>query len=179
MKKFLLHTCCGPCGAAIFEKLTKEFLVTAYYYNPNIFPPEEYWRRLQAIRVILEAFPEIEIIEGKYEPDRWLEFCSPHKDEPEGGKRCEICFEMRMEDAAKYAKENKFDVWGTTITSGRNKKASVINPIGLELAERYGVPFYEADWKKGGGQERSREFCTRHGIYRQDYCGCIYSIRKK
>ena len=179
MKKFLLHTCCGPCGAAIFEKLVKEFDVTAYYYNPNIFPPEEYGRRLDAVRGIMKTVTGIELVEEPYNPEYWLELCSAHKDEPEGGKRCELCFRMRMERAAKYAKENNFDAWGTTITSGRNKKASVINPIGLDLAEKYGVPFYEADWKKGGGQERSRELCEQHKVYRQDYCGCVYSMREK
>lgn len=179
MKKFLLHTCCGPCGAAIYEKLSGIFDLTAYFYNPNIWPAEEYSKRLGAVRDTINAPKGVRLIEGPYEPEKWARACSLLKDEPEGGKRCELCFRMRMERAAEYAKENNFDVWGTTITSGRNKKADVINPIGAELAERYGVPFHEADWKKGGGQDRSRELCAAHQIYRQDYCGCIYSMRKK
>lgn len=175
MKKFLLHTCCGPCSVAIFEKLKSQFELTAYFYNPNIWPAEEYFRRLEAVRDSIKTLKGVKLIEEVYEPAKWSELCLPLKDEPEGGRRCELCFKMRMERAAAYAKENNFDIWGTTITSGRNKRADVINPIGLALAERYGVPFHEADWKKGGGQEKARELCARYHIYRQDYCGCIYS----
>ena len=107
-----------------------------------------------------------------------MKICAAYKDEPEGGERCKLCFKMRMEEAARYAKENGFDIWGTTITSGRNKKAAVINALGRELAEKCGVEFFEADWKKGGGQERSRQLSERYQIYRQNYCGCLYSIRK-
>jgi len=189
MKKFLLHTCCGPCGVHIFEKLSKDFSarggsasggeVAAYFYNPNIYPAEEYGRRLEAVRRGINAVGGIKLIEGRYEPEKWMEACGGLKDEPEGGRRCAICFRLRMEEAARYAKENNFDLWGTTITSGRNKRAEVINIIGRELAEKYGVEFYPADWKKNGGQERSREICKENNIYRQNYCGCIYSIRDK
>jgi predicted adenine nucleotide alpha hydrolase (AANH) superfamily ATPase len=178
MKKFLLHTCCGPCGIHIFEKLAKDFEVTAYFYNPNIHPSEEYLRRLEAARDSVAAVASgVKLVEGSYDPEKWIESCLPYKNEPEGGKRCAICFRIRMEEAARYAKENSFDVWGTTITSGRNKKAEIINAIGEELAKKYGVKFQPADWKKGGGQERSRILCKEKNIYHQKYCGCLWSIR--
>ena len=120
---------------------------------------------------------KFEFIIGEYNHQDWLESVAGLENEPEGGARCPVCFKFRLEAAAKYAKENNFEIFATTLTSGRNKKADIINPIGKMLAEKYGLKFYEADWKKGGGQEESRKMAEACGIYRQHYCGCEFSIK--
>ncbi len=119
----------------------------------------------------------IPFVEGEYETEKWLELAQDFKDEPEGGQRCLVCFKMRLEKTAEYASQNGFAYFGTTLTSGRNKKAEIINPLGVKIGEKYGVKFYEEDWKKKGRQERSRELCREKDIYRQSYCGCKYSMR--
>jgi epoxyqueuosine reductase len=172
--KFLLHVCCGPCSIVIFEELVSQFDLTVHFYNPNIHPREEYDKRKAEVIKICEEM-NIPVIEGKYDDDRWLALTESYKHEPEGGKRCPVCFRIRLEHAAEYARDHDFVYFSTSLTMGRNKKADVINPIGVELGEKYGIKFYEEDWKKGGRQEMARELVREKGIYRQDYCGCVYS----
>lgn len=150
--------------------------MTLFFYNPNIFPDAEYQKRLSAIKEWADK-NKFEFIVGEYNNQDWLEAVKGLENEPEGGARCPVCFRFRLEGAAKYAKENGFEIFATTLTSGRNKRADIINPIGLKLAEEYGLKFYEADWKKQGGQEISRKMSIDSGIYRQHYCGCEFSIR--
>lgn len=178
MQKFLLHTCCGPCSIAIIDELRRGellFAPTVFFYNPNIHPLEEYERRREAVMQICQEM-NIPFVEGEYETEKWFELTKDYKDEPEGGQRCTVCFKLRLERTAQYARENGFDWFGTTLTSGRNKKAEIINPLGKEIGERYGVKFYEEDWKKKGRQEKARKMVEGRGIYRQDYCGCVYSF---
>ncbi|MDP3244814.1 MAG: epoxyqueuosine reductase QueH [bacterium] len=203
--RLLLHICCGVCGVYVLEKLKQDFEVTAYFYNPNIYPPEEYNQRLEAVRKICQNPPqspflkgggEGDLIEGKYEPEKWLAYlereskspCGPpfakgelggfdFRQEPEGGRRCALCFEQRLNEAGKYAKENGFEFFATTLTMGRNKKAAVINAIGQGIAAKYGLRFYEADWKKQDGALKADRLSKEKGIYHQHYCGCEFSQR--
>lgn len=173
-KRFLLHICCGPCVIAILEELKRNFEVTAYYYNPNIHPKEEYEKRKAEVIKICEEMA-VPFIEGGYNPVDWFKLADEYKDEPEGGERCRRCFAMRLEETAKYAVANGFDYFSCTLTSGRNKKADIINPLGVEVGRKYGVKFYEENWKKRGRQDASRILCQERGVYRQHYCGCVYS----
>lgn len=176
--KLLLHVCCGPCSVAIFEELLKDYDLIAYFYNPNIHPVEEYEKRKnETIKICQEL--KIDFIEDEYNSKDWFEFIKGLEDEPEGGERCTKCFEFRLDRAGKYAKENNFDIFATTLTSGRNKPAKIINPIGNKIAEKYNIKFLEADWKKDGRQEKANKLCKLKDIYRQDYCGCVYSKKSK
>lgn len=175
-KKLLLHTCCGVCGAWVPEMLSKDYEVTVYFYNPNVFPKEEYEKRRDAAKTIADKLG-LDFVEGEYDHNGWLEVVRDLEHEPEGGKRCPVCFTYRLEHTAEYAKSKGFDYFATTLTIGRNKRADVINPIAENLAEKYGVKFLSGDWKKKGGQEQSNKKSQEHGIYRQDYCGCEFSKR--
>jgi len=175
-KKLLLHTCCGVCGSWIAEKLSKDYDVTIYFYNPNIYPEDEYKRRRDASQAVAESLG-IGFIEGEYSPGGWFEGVRGLEQEPEGGNRCCVCFDYRLERTARYAKENNFNAFATTLTIGRNKRADVINPIGDQWAKQYGLKFVGGDWKKEGGQVETDKKSQELGIYRQNYCGCKYSIR--
>lgn len=178
MKKLLLHTCCGPCAIYVAKKLSSDYQVTLFFYNPNIWPEEEYQKRLAEVKrwAIKSNFL---LIEGKYEHDKWLESVKSLENEPEGGKRCPACFTVRLEEAAKYAKENGYECFASTLTIGRNKKADIINPLGKSISVKYNLKFIEADWKKQGGQEESHRLAKEEQMYRQNYCGCEFSMRNE
>jgi len=175
-KKLLLHTCCGVCGSWIAQDLNRDYQVTMYFYNPNIYPEEEYARRRDGARIVAESLG-IPFIEGEYTPEGWSEGVRGLEHEPEGGDRCCVCFDYRLERTARYAKEHGFRYFATTLTIGRNKRADVINPIGKQWSKQYGVKFVEGDWKKRGGQNETDKKSQEMGLYRQNYCGCKYSIR--
>lgn len=175
MKKLLLHVCCGPCTIYVAKKLKEDYNVTLFFYNPNIWPKEEYNRRANVL--IRWAKKEgFELMEGRFNQDDWFEQIKGLENEPEGGKRCSVCYQMRLEESAKYAKENGFEYLASTLTIGRNKKANVINPIGVQTVQKYSLKFIEEDWKKKGGQEASCQMSKDEEMYRQDYCGCKYSL---
>jgi len=178
MLKFLLHTCCAPCSVAVIEELKDKFNLTVFFYNPNIFPLEEYEKRKAEVVKICSEWG-VKMIDMDYEWQKWQEKTRGLENEPEGGKRCPVCFAMRLQRTVEYAKENNFDIFCTTLTSGRNKKAEIINPIGLELAKEFGVEFFVADWKTGGKQQRANQLVKEKGIYRQDYCGCSFSLSSR
>ncbi len=177
MKKLLLHICCGPCASAVVERLIDDYDITGYFYNPNIHPEEEYRRRLEAMQMALNRFG-IPFIEGCYNPDAFFEAVKGLEHEPENGLRCPVCYRMRLAATAEYAARNSFDCIASTLTLGPQKKATVINPIGVEAAESAGVKFLEGDWKKKDGFKRSLELSHEMGMYRQHYCGCVFSVRK-
>ncbi|MFA5128520.1 MAG: epoxyqueuosine reductase QueH [Patescibacteria group bacterium] len=175
--KLLLHICCGVCGAWVPKKLSADFDVTLYFFNPNIAPEEEYKKRLAAAwEVAKEA--QIELAEGQYQPQEWLALVRGHESDPEGGARCEMCFSLRLGETVKHAKENGFEYFASTLTIGRNKKAAVINPLGEKWAKQFGLKFLAEDFKKGGGQVETDKESRRLHLYRQNYCGCIFSIKK-
>lgn len=151
--------------------------MTLYFFNPNIAPEEEYERRLEAARRAA-AEAKVEIVLGQYQPEEWLALVRGHEKDPEGSERCEMCFSLRLGETAKYAAENGFEFFASTLTVGRNKKAAVINPLGEKWAKQFGLKFLAEDFKKGGGQVETDKESHRLNLYRQNYCGCVFSMRR-
>lgn len=176
--KLLLHICCGCCGSFIPTRLSERLDVDLFYFNPNIHPEQEYLIRLANVQKVADA-QNLPLIIGEYHPRTWLNKVKGFEQEPEGGARCPLCFEMRLRETARYAKEQGYDVFASTLTVGRNKKASIINPIGGRLAKEFGIPFLAHDFKKEGGQDASLCRSEELQILRQDYCGCIFSRKEK
>ena len=177
MNTLLLHICCGPCATHVVDLLTREYEVTGFFYNPNIYPEEEHQKRLAAAREVAQRFA-ITLREGDYEPEVFFDAVRGLEDEPEGGERCTLCYRMRLAVAADHASAGGFSHLASTLTLGPQKKASVINPIGKQESERAGLVFVEGDWKKKDGFKRSCERSHAFGLYRQNYCGCLFSLRR-
>ena len=172
--KLLLHSCCGPCSSSVIERLRDFFDITVIYYNPNIEPKEEYEKRKsEQLRLLNELgikFMDIDYLNNEYH-----EKVKGYENEPENGLRCPLCFELRLDKTASKAKENNFDYFGTTLTVSPHKNSKIINEIGFKLEEKYGVKFLLSDFKKEDGYKRSIELSKKYDLYRQDYCGCLYS----
>lgn len=175
MNKLLLHVCCAPCSIAIIDELKNQYDLTVFFYNPNIYPESEYLKRKQEVVKVCREWC-VSMIDADYDNQNWGEAVKGLEDEPEQGKRCLVCFSWRFRRTAKYAKDNGFNIYASSLTSGRNKQALVINSIGENLAKEFGVDFLPVDWKKDGRQEKSRRMITERNIYRQNYCGCRFSI---
>lgn len=189
--RLLLHSCCAPCSSYVLEYLSGFFAITVFYYNPNIGAREEYEKRTaEQERLILEL-PErilesgegrrlypIGFIRGPYEPEVFYQAVKGLEDVPEGGERCRKCFELRLRKAAEFAKAGGFDYFCTTLSISPLKKAGVLMEIGERLAEEYGVAYLPSDFKKKNGYKRSVEWSAQLGLYRQDYCGCVFSVRE-
>jgi hypothetical protein len=176
----LLHICCAPCATHTLEQLRKDFNVTGFFYNPNIQPETEFKRRLEETKR-LAAIMDFTVIFLEEGQDKWSESTKGYEDEPEGGQRCSICYKLRLEKTAQYAKAKGFAGFTTTLTISPHKQASIINEIGRELADNYGISFYNADFKKKNGFKKSSELSKKYHLYRQSYCGCLFSLynRKK
>lgn len=174
----LLHICCAPCSTHVVEKLRDRYHVTGFFYNPNIHPRDEYERRM-ATAERYAANIGLELLEGEYDVERWMEATKGFEGEPEGGARCSLCYRLRLEETAKRARDEEFKYFATTLTISPRKKASIINPIGREIAEKYRLFFHEEDFKKKDGFKHSVEMSRVHELYRQDYCGCIYSRKER
>lgn len=174
----LLHACCAPCSSYVLEYLSQYFRITLFYYNPNISPEEEYVKRVGEVRRLLSELPvqyPVEFVEGRYDSFHFLEMAKGHEHDPERGERCRGCYRMRLEETAKYAKAGNFDWFTTTLTVSPYKNAQELNAIGEELAGKYGVRFLHSDFKKRNGSLRSIQLSRRYGLYRQNYCGCVFS----
>ncbi|MCX6710071.1 MAG: epoxyqueuosine reductase QueH [Candidatus Woesearchaeota archaeon] len=178
--KLLLHTCCAPCLIGTLFHLEKLYDITVFYFNPNVHPRAEYEKRKgEAIRYC--ALKGIPFIEGDYDAYSWLSSMMKvenHAALSEGGLRCDACFALRLEVAAAEAQKRGFSLFATTLSVGSNKKAETINRIGRNVAKKHSLTFIEGDFKKGGGMELSISECRRLGIYRQNYCGCVFSLPK-
>lgn len=174
--KLLLHVCCAPCSAYVIQKLKEGYDVTLFYFNPNIYPESEYMRRRDEAKNYSEKLG-IDFIEKKYDHDHWLGLISGFENEKERGKRCEICYGVRLRETAVCAKENGFDIFTTTLSISPHKSAELINKSGLEISKEYGIKYLEADFKKDNGFKKSCEISKEEGFYRQDYCGCEFSMR--
>ena len=176
--RLLLHACCAPCSSAVLEYLSQYFLITLLYYNPNIAPYEEYEKREAELRRLVSqmqfAHP-VELLPCSYNGQAFVEAARGLEGEPEGGKRCEACFRLRLEYAAKEAARLHFDYYTTTLTISPMKNARLLNQLGEELGEKYGVAHLPSDFKKKDGYKRSIELSKEYGLYRQDYCGCAFS----
>lgn len=174
--KMLLHTCCAPCSTHVLELLREAFDLTLYFYDPNIHPGEEYDLRRDEIRSYAE-YSRIPFIEGPYDIERWFDITKGREADREGAERCFICYEMRMRGAARFASDSGFEYFGTVLSISPHKDARKINEIGASLSGEYGIKYLEADFKKRDGFKKSVALSREHGLYRQDYCGCVYSRR--
>ena len=174
-KKILLHVCCGVCALKTLKRLMEEFKeVIPYFYNPNIEPKEEYEKRL----VFAQKAAKInknELFVGEYDNRNWRNIIAGYENEPEGSKRCELCFRMRLENSAKFAKENKGSAFVTTLTISPHKNAKTINKIGQELADKYQIEFLARVFKKEDGFKKTMGLAKQYNFYRQNYCGCLFS----
>ena len=176
--RLFLHACCAPCSSYCLEYLSRYFEITVYYYNPNISPAEEYEHRVQELeRLVSEmtfAHP-VRVMTGPYEPERFYEAVRGLEKEPEGGARCTVCFRLRLSEAVETAKKLGFDYVTTTLTISPLKDAERLNSIGEELCEAAGIRWLPSDFKKRGGYQRSIELSKEHDLYRQNFCGCVFS----
>ena len=174
-KKLLVHTCCAPCATYSFEKLISDkFFPVGFFYNPNIHPTEEYKRRLEELLKFTDV-KKYRLIIQEDSPELWLEAIKGYEDSKEGGSRCEICFRLRLEKTAIYARENNFDGFTTTLTISPHKNTAIINQIGRELSEKRDIFFLEENFKKNEGFKKSLELSRQYNLYRQSYCGCVFS----
>ena len=176
-KKLLLHSCCAPCSTAVLEKVTPYFDVTVFFFNPNITESEEYYLRLnEQKRFLKTAYGDsVELIEGRYFSKEFFYMVEGYEKEPEGGARCTLCFDNRLQETAKLAKQNGFDYFCSTLTVSPHKNADLINKIGEKFAKENGVEWLYSDFKKEEGYKRSIEISKEYELYRQRYCGCLYS----
>ena len=178
----LLHSCCAPCSSYVLEYLSNYFGITVFYYNPNIYPDEEYEMRVREQQRFIREFPAkhpIDFIEGAYDKERFYEMARGLEQVPEGGQRCFQCYELRLREAGELAKARGFDYFTTTLSISPMKNAEKLNEIGLRLAEELGVSYLCSDFKKRNGYKRSTELSREYGMYRQDYCGCVYSYQER
>ena len=178
--RLLLHSCCAPCSSYVLEYLSRYFAITVLYYNPNISPAEEFTYRAEEQQRLIDEMPHhhpVSLIVGDYTPERFSEIAKGHENDPEGGERCFACYRLRLEEAARTAKDGGFDYFTTTLSISPLKNAAKLNEIGKELAVEYGVSYLFSDFKKREGYKRSCQLSAEYGLYRQDYCGCIYSKR--
>ena len=174
----LLHSCCAPCSSYCLEYLSEYFSIAVLYFNPNIYPEEEYIKRLNEQKRLVDSLPsknKISLIEGKYEPESFFKAVKGLENEPERGARCKVCYRLRLEEAAKTAKENGFDYFATTLTLSPLKDSGAINSIAEELSEIHQTKNLPSDFKKREGYKRSIELSRQFGLYRQNFCGCIFS----
>ena len=180
--RILLHSCCGPCSSYCIKALSEHFLVTVHWFNPNIHPIEEYQKRLetqQKLINLIDAKNSVQLLCDEYIPNKFFELTQGLENEKEGGLRCEICFKQRLEKTAQIAKEQGFDFFTTTLTVSPHKDAQKINFIGEELSKKYGIKFLPSDFKKKNGYLQSIELSKKYGLYRQNYCGCIFSVNQQ
>ena len=174
----LLHACCAPCSSYVLEYLSRYFRITLFFYNPNIAPEEEYRFRLDELRRLVREMglvDDVSVLEGNYTPERFLALAEGLETLPEGGARCSLCYRLRLSEAARVAAEGGFDYFCTTLSISPYKNAAWLNEIGQEEGARYGVTYLVSDFKKKNGYKRSCELSEEYGLYRQDYCGCVYS----
>ncbi|HWT27370.1 MAG TPA: epoxyqueuosine reductase QueH [Mobilitalea sp.] len=176
--KLLIHSCCAPCSSYVLEYLSKYFDITIFYYNPNIYPEEEYIRRVEEQKNLINQMPltgSVRFVQGEYQLQEYYQTVKGHETDIEGGERCFLCYELRLHEAARLAKEGGFDYFTTTLSISPYKNAEKLNEIGNKLAGEYGIEYLPSDFKKKNGYKRSIELSKEYGLYRQDYCGCVYS----
>ncbi len=176
--RLLLHCCCAPCSSYVLEYLNRWFDIDLFYYNPNIAPREEFDHRAAELRRLAAEMPhegKFNVIVGSYDADAFMALCKGLERDPEGGARCERCFRMRLGESVRLAAERGCDYCTTTLTISPLKDAQLLNAIGMQLADGSGVAWLPSDFKKKDGYKRSCELSEQYGLYRQDYCGCVFS----
>ncbi len=190
--RLFLHSCCAPCSSYVLEYLSRYFQITVFYYNPNIYPEEEYFKRVKEQKDFInrfwkdiserknqENYNKIEFLEGKYDKESFYRMARGMEQLPEGGERCFRCYELRLREAAEYARKLGMDYFTTTLSISPLKNAAKLNEIGERLAEEYGVSYLVSDFKKREGYKRSVELSREYQMYRQDYCGCVFSMEER
>lgn len=179
--KLLLHACCAPCSSAVLERISKYFDITILYYNPNITEPEEYEKRLNEIENFVKKLnlKNIKVLRWRYNPKEFFDISVGLEKEKERGKRCYKCYELRLKETAKVAEELNFDYFTTTLSISPYKNSKWLNEIGENLNKEFKPTYLYADFKKKNGYKRSIELSQEYGLYRQDYCGCIYSKKER
>ena len=180
--RLLMHSCCAPCSSYCLSYLAEYFSITVLYYNPNISPEDEYYKRIKEQARLVDVLPvknKISFAEGEYEPLEFFKMAEGMEDMPEGGARCFKCYEMRQRKEAEYALAHGFDYFTTTLSVSPHKNAQVLNETGLRLEKEYGVKYLVSDFKKKGGYQKSIQYSREYNLYRQDYCGCIFSKKER
>lgn len=180
--RLLLHSCCGPCSSFCIQTLAEYFDVTVFYYNPNIYPPEEYKIRADEQERFIREFPTkypVKFVEGNFNPTEFYETVKGYEDFPEGNERCFLCYELRLRETAKMAKEENFDFFTTTLSISPLKNADKLNEIGKRLEDEYNIKYLYSDFKKKDGYKKSTEISKQYNMYRQYYCGCVYSKQQR
>ncbi len=175
--KLLLHTCCACCSAYVIELLKKDYEITLFFSNSNIYPKQEYEKRLENAEKISKIM-NVKLIADEYNHQEWLKTIKGYEQEPEKGKRCEICFRFNLERTAEFAKQNNFEIFATTLTISPHKSHTLINKIGSGLSKQYNVKYLESNFKQKDGFKHSTELSKKHNLYRQIYCGCKFSKKK-
>lgn len=178
----LLHSCCAPCSSYCLEYLSNYFHVTVFYYNPNIYPDEEYYKRVEEQKEFIRKFPakyEISFLEGAYDKEKFYAMAKGLEDVKEGGERCFLCYELRLREAAELAMRLGMDYFTTTLSISPLKNAVKLNEIGGKLEQEYGISYLYSDFKKKGGYQRSVALSNEYGMYRQYYCGCVFSKNQR
>ena len=178
----LLHCCCAPCSSYVLEYLTEYFSITAFYYNPNITPESEYTKRVSELKRLISEQPHrhpVTLKEGSYDPARFFDAVKGYEQVPEGGERCFRCYRLRLSEAADIARQGGFDYFTTTLSISPLKNADKLNEIGGSEAARVGIPYLFSDFKKREGYKRSIVLSQQYGLYRQNYCGCVFSRAKE
>ncbi len=180
--KLLLHSCCAPCSSYVLEYLSEHFQITVFYYNPNIYPEEEYVKRVKEQKELIQAMnPKhpISFQAGVYDKEKFYQMAKGMEDLPEGGIRCFQCYALRLSEAAAVAEAGNYDYFTTTLSISPMKNAQKLNEIGMRIAKKYQVDYLPSDFKKKNGYQRSVELSKIYGLYRQDYCGCEFSYRER
>ena len=178
--RLFLHSCCAPCSSYVLEYLSQYFEITVFYFNPNIAPEEEYRKRVEEQRRLIEQLPAvypIQFEEGRYVPEEFYSRVRGLEKEPEGGARCRVCFELSLEEAARLASESGYDYYTTTLSISPLKNAQVLAQVAVEMGEKWGVRWLPSDFKKKEGYKRSIQLSAEYDLYRQNYCGCVFSRR--
>lgn len=180
--KLFLHSCCAPCSSYVLEYLSEYFAVTVFYYNPNISPQQEYEMRVEEMERLIAEMQfsnPVTLEKGEYCPEKFFEMAKGMEAIPEGGERCFQCYRMRMEETARLAAQGEYDYFTTTLSISPLKNSQKINEIGEELEQLYGVKHLPSDFKKKNGYKRSIELSAEHQLYRQNFCGCVFSRKDK
>ena len=178
----LMHSCCAPCSSYCIDYLSDYFEITILYYNPNIYPEEEYYLRVNEQKKFIESFPtkhKVKFVEGRYDKEKFYEITKGMENVLEGHERCHKCYELRLREAADYAKKNDFDYFTTTLSISPLKDAQKLHEIGKKLSDEYGIKYLYSDFKKKEGYKKSTEISKEYGMYRQYYCGCVYSKKQR
>lgn len=177
-----LHSCCAPCSSYVLETLSEYFSITVFYYNPNIYPEEEYWKRVEEQKEFIRRLPvkhEISFVEGEFDKEKFYQAIKGLEHIPEGGERCFACYHLRLKETIELAEKKSFDYVTTTLTISPLKNAEKLNEIGEELCMDTSVRWLPSDFKKKNGYKRSTEISKNYGMYRQDYCGCVFSLKER